>query len=251
MPKYYTPYNIPLRRVPNVIGIYKRGENEDFFPRRWSLLRDVGPSPTPYEIFQRVMEEFPTLRVSDMIRSPDASLRARLRKRGVQLPGYSGHNFGISIDIDVASILGDIDLGWDEFKSRMVQLGATPYNKTSGASDFEAWHWNLLDLSYKGLPWGTKGRDVEDWITTTFGDQLYIGCEDHRSYWRAVQKAMAEFKFYDAGGIDGLPGPMTRAGLEQFRTGAKLRKKQQGGGLHLSSTEERVLAAILARRTIS
>src|SRR5688500_12568851 len=42
---------------------------------------------------------------SDIYRSAESSLAARRIKRGVQRPGYSGHNYGFSVDLDIEEIM--------------------------------------------------------------------------------------------------------------------------------------------------
>src|SRR5688500_12553699 len=41
------------------------------------------------------------VRVSDVLRSAESSLNAVKAGRGAQRPGFSGHNYGFSIDLDV------------------------------------------------------------------------------------------------------------------------------------------------------
>src|SRR3990172_9368429 len=78
--------------VDEVHGIY--GVKKDHLPDRMRFLH-----PAAAASFHQNLAE--TVTVSDMFRSAEASLQARRERRGAQRPGFSGHNFGFSIDIDV------------------------------------------------------------------------------------------------------------------------------------------------------
>ena len=236
-------YKLPLAAVGGVVGYYTRN-GLPYFPPDWARLRShevaSGWPVTPRHIFERVCGAVPGLVLTDMLRSPASSLQARAEKRGVALPGHSGHNFGVSIDVAIEQTLEASKTTWATFVARMIGAGATPYRANLKPGSGESWHFNLLDLPAQGLPWGTAGADVEAWITGTYGDALY-NCS-----WEDAQRALAHLRLYPSALVDGVPGPRTGSALEVFRRTAKLTGAQRGSGLSLSPTERRCFAAFAA-----
>ena len=89
-----------------VLGIY--GPSKDTLPERMRYLH-----PEAAASYLKLDAGPHRLRVSDMWRSAEASMRARNEKRGVQAPGRSGHNYGFCIDLDVDWMLKQH--GWNIF----------------------------------------------------------------------------------------------------------------------------------------
>ena len=83
--------------------------NEDFtygkIPTRMMYLRDIPERNMleSYTAWQRLkqVQEYKPLIYTDIYRSPASSAEAYARKVGVAKPGYSGHNYGISVDVAV------------------------------------------------------------------------------------------------------------------------------------------------------
>lgn len=65
--------------------------------------------------------------MSDMFRSPASSLAARQQKSGVQRPGFSGHNYGISIDIDIDQSVKLMGMSYPDLVRWMATKGWTCY----------------------------------------------------------------------------------------------------------------------------
>lgn len=82
---------VDLVQVPPCRGIY--GPAHDQLPARMRWLH-----PDAAEAFESIRD---VVAVSDMFRSPQASLAAVQGGRGAAAPGKSSHNYGRAIDIDV------------------------------------------------------------------------------------------------------------------------------------------------------
>jgi peptidoglycan hydrolase-like protein with peptidoglycan-binding domain len=142
--------------------------------------------------------------MSDMFRSPASSLAARQQKTGVQRPGFSGHNYGISIDIDIDQSIKLMGMSYPDLVRWMATKGWTCYR-----SDYqlgpEAWHFNFLNMGPTPPP---RSDGPIQWITNTYGPQL-TGDE------KWVQTCLQQLKLYD-GAIDGQFGAHSQAALKQF-----------------------------------
>jgi len=142
--------------------------------------------------------------MSDMFRSPASSLAARQQKTGVQRPGFSGHNYGISIDIDIDQSTKLMGMSYPDLVRWMATKGWTCYR-----SDYqlgaESWHFNYLNMGPNPPP---RSDGPIKWITNTYGSQM-TGDE------KWVQTCLQQLKLYD-GDIDGQFGPKSQAALKQF-----------------------------------
>jgi len=120
-----------------VFGIY--GAGKDTLAARMRFLH-----PEAATAFIRMNTER-VVRCSDMLRTPEGSLQNRRRKKGRGLrPGWSGHNFGFSIDIDVGWMLKTYK--WDKVQldAWMASHGWYCHNPPGTKRGFEAWHYNYF-----------------------------------------------------------------------------------------------------------
>jgi peptidoglycan hydrolase-like protein with peptidoglycan-binding domain len=143
--------------------------------------------------------------ISDMFRSPMASLEARQRKTGVQRPGYSAHNYGIAIDVDVDQTLTLMSMTYSDFLAWMSQSGWTCHRSDQKRGS-EDWHFNLLGM---GATPPTGAAGPQRWIVNTYGKEL-TGDE------RWAQQCLHSLKLYE-GEIDGDFGNLSRAALLAFQ----------------------------------
>lgn len=82
---------------------------------------------------------------TDIFRSADSSLAARRVKRGVQRPGYSPHNYGFAVDLDVYPILKKYGIHYGELLEVMKAHGWYCHRRDGlGPEEMEAWHFNYL-----------------------------------------------------------------------------------------------------------
>jgi len=147
--------------------------------------------------------------VSDVLRTPESSLRAVKSGRGAKMPGFSGHNFGFSIDVDVKNTMKKLDLKTKpELDIWMANFGWYCH-RTDGKLDHESWHWNFLGLDFKvGKVKSTAGY-LEDKIQAWYGKQLHLDAIGQ-------QQALKKLGFY-GGDIDGLFGQRSKDALAAFQ----------------------------------
>lgn len=140
----------------------------------------------------------PSVRWSDLFRSPAASLQAMQEKSGVKAPGYSGHNFGYSGDVDVTDTMDRLQIGTkaglDEY---MAGFGWYCY-RDDHRMEAECWHYNYF----------TEVEVSSYQVATTRGDReieakiLGSHALDFRLTNEQAQTALKTLRLYD-GKIDG------------------------------------------------
>ena len=148
--------------------------------------------------------------VSDMFRTPESSLAAVRAGRGAQMPGYSAHNYGLAVDLDISATLAR----W-QFKSKRELDEAMEghgwfCHRRDHKLDFEAWHYNFLG---RGTVIAAKYKNTSGWvegrITQLYGDQLKPDDLE-------AQGALQKLGFY-GGALDGGVGPLTREATRAFQ----------------------------------
>lgn len=199
--------SIPALKVR---GIYKNKSGNLELPERMRFLHPEA-ADSFYGFFDYAV-------VSDMFRSPESSLAAVRAGRGAMPPGFSGHNYGLSIDLDV--------------KETMRRWGAATKATLDGAMedrgwfchrvdhkiDREAWHYNFLGVGrtiiIKPSPrvtLKTTSGYIEARIQKLYGDQLQISDED-------AQRCLKKLGLY-SGEIDGQLGPISKEAIRIFQRG--------------------------------
>lgn len=188
--------------------------------------------------------------VSDMYRSPESSLRAVREGRGAQPPGYSAHNFGLAIDIDIAATAkrlasvrqsdgtyadllpaGAVDkAGLD----RVMESHGWWCHRRDHVVASEAWHYNFLGVGAK-VAGALTSDEVEARIVALYGPGLSPGD-------RECQRLLGALKLY-GGEADGDLGPLTREAARAF---------ERAWGLNvdgvLDAKTRRTLAYVAAQR---
>lgn len=106
---------------------------------------------------------------SDIYRNAEGSLRARRAKSGVQPPGYSGHNYGLSLDLDVTATLRLRKWRYVELIDVMRAHGWYCHRLDLDSSASESWHWNYFGLRA--------------------GERLKLADRDRRATWSAPAEA--------------------------------------------------------------
>jgi hypothetical protein len=198
--------NLRLKKIPGVEGIY--GKTGNFFPASAALLY-----PDAADAFVAANAAL-KVRVSDMLRSAEESMKARQEKRGVQPPGFSGHNFGLAIDIDVEVMLKRGKLTKPKLDEAMRSFGWWCHRR-DGLRGMEDWHYNFLGKKAAAEPFLEKAYKtstagaVEAKIKAVYGDELVLTPVE-------MQEALKKMRFY-SGAIDGAIGPRTTAALAAFQ----------------------------------
>lgn len=179
--------------------------------------------------------------VSDIFRSPESSLEARRTGRGAKAPGFSAHNFGLAIDLDIED-----SLKRGGFKSKedldifLESKGFYCYRRDHRITDLlgESHHFNFLgpyaDISSKVT--STAGY-VETRIFDLYGESFTLSNHD-------AQRALAKLGLYH-GDMDGLIGPISRQAIGVFQRGWGLADNRT-----LDAKTTRTLAYVASERNI-
>lgn len=158
--------------------------------------------------------------VSDMFRSPESSLRAVREGRGAQPPGYSAHNVGLAVDIDIKATAERLTSEWARRAAGNASLLATKTlldaemerhgwfcHRRDHVLGSEAWHYNFLGVNAK-VAGALTSDEVEARIVELYGAAL---APDDRE----CQRLLAKLRMY-GGAIDGDLGPLTREAVRVF-----------------------------------
>lgn len=153
---------------------------------------------------------------TDVYRSPNASLLAMKTKRGVQAPGYSAHNFGLAVDLDVGATLARHRWRFPELEYFMEAHGWYCHVRDHDGTRPEHWHFNYLGqraLVYlmaaePNYP-KTWHMAVEHFIRDQYGDAFKLSPEQS-------QRALKSLSLYD-GEIDGDIGTLSREAIGAFQ----------------------------------
>ena len=224
-----------LKPVENVLGIY--GKTKDFFPGSASFLHPAAADA--FVALQRAL--CARVRVSDMLRTAESSLQAMQEKAGVQPPGFSAHNFGFAIDIDVEENMKRLGFASKAgLDSKMAEFGWFCHRR-DGARGFEDWHYNHLgtrpeaeQFLAKASRTSTAGA-VEAKMQAVYGDELVLTPTE-------MQEALAKMRCY-SGDIDGVIGPRSKQALMAFQRAWKLKPTGE-----MDAKTERTLALVSADR---
>ncbi len=223
-----------LVRVPSVVGIY--GPTKDQFAARMSYLQ--ADACQAYQAAAKALH----LRVSDMFRTADESLRARATKQGVQAPGYSAHNYGMAIDIDTDTVMASANLDKPALDRAMESFGWWCHRK-DGRRGSEDWHYSFLGVGQAAQPYldaakasTVRAAAVEARIKATFGADLLLSPDE-------AQIGLARMKLYH-GEIDGRFGGGSREALKAFQRAWSLPVTGE-----LDARTERTLAYVTAEIT--
>ncbi len=184
---------------------------EGKLPIRMLYLRDepeyiTDPYATAYNALAAIHNYLPLI-FTDIYRSPASSAEAYARKTGVAKPGYSGHNYGVSVDIAVDACLQRHSISYPDLVGSMIAFGWTPYQGARLDSAYkrgkEDWHFNYIgDCS------GSGSAQVNTWINKNIVFETDL---------LSIQRMLTELKFYQ-GEIDGLPGKFTTEAIRKFQS---------------------------------
>lgn len=155
--------------------------------------------------------------VSDMYRSAESSLEAVKAGRGAKMPGYSAHNYGLAVDLDVEQSMrllgGDkkkLDL-WLEERGFFCHRRDHAITNLQG----ESHHFNFLGPGTVISPkFSTTSGYIEARIVELYGAGFKLSDTE-------AQKALAKLGLYK-GEIDGIIGPRSRAAIGAFQRALKL-----------------------------
>jgi len=196
--------------VDEVLGIY--GPTKDRLAARMRYLHPVAAAS-----FVKMNEE-KVVKCSDMLRTAEGSLLARRRKKGRGLrPGYSGHNFGFSIDIDYGWMMRTHKMTKRQLDAWMASHGWYCHNAPGEKRDYEAWHFNYFGAEaehYLSFRSDTNKRTWSNPVSQKINE--YFGPWWENADDSTVQTALRALKMY-SGDIDGKAGPLTKEAIKVFQ----------------------------------
>ena len=193
-----------------VKGIYTVGGVPDRLPERALFL-----TPDAADSFLRFLAD--RVVVSDMFRTAEASLAAVKAKRGAQPPGYSAHNYGIAIDIDVSKALASIPGVWTSKASldNWMESHGWYCHRRDHKRGMEDWHYTFLGVGASVSPKvRTLAAYTEAEIIRRFGE--FLAPDD-----KECQRMLRKLGLY-RGDVDGVIGPQSRAAIGVFQRGWNL-----------------------------
>jgi hypothetical protein len=151
----------------------------------------------------------PGLTMSDIYRSPISSLAAVKAKRGALPPGYSNHNYGGAVDVDVDMTMRRMGMKSKAALDEYMTGFGWHCHRSDHRRGSEDWHYNHLP----DRPAGAYSSDeAEARLVALYGAAWAALKADVR----AEQTALKAAGMYE-GIVDGDAGPMTKSGREVFK----------------------------------
>ena len=191
-----------------------QGSGQEAFPPRQAFLH-----PEAAQAFREVCAYQP-LSVIAMLRGAEESMQACADHTGSHRPGYSAHNYGLAVDLDVDDCLrrfGMVKRGFDRLLS---SYGWWCYRQ-GGRRGVEDWHYTYLGRGAQAEPLlalcegvGTTAQALEAKLVSVYGEALKLNLLD-------AQIALARLHLYH-GLIDGELGPVTTQALRAFQRAWRL-----------------------------
>ncbi len=205
---------IKLKQLPTfILGNYGPTKN-DFpdvpaatFPGQRKLAPDAADS-----LLAMYATDF-KVRVSDLLRSAESSIAAKRAGRGAQPPGFSGHNFGFSMDLDIEDTMKRYGFtNKTKFDEKMVSFGWYCHRQ-DGKLDSECWHYNYFgtDAKYVLMCAGHSSTNagLQQKIEDVYGSYFILNNFQ-------AQQALTQLGFYH-GPIDGVIGHQSEAAIEMLQ----------------------------------
>ena len=199
-------------------------------------LRACALAPDAAEAWARIADH---VAISDMYRSADSSLAAVRAGRGAAAPGFSGHNYGLSIDLDVDRSMVLAKYRTKEQLDRfLVAYGWHCWRDDHAMPSWqghpnEAWHYNFRSpLAAPMVYDGPRGNVA--WLAGEIKRR-------HGSWFKPnafeEQTMLKQLRLY-SGGLDGKLGPLSREARYAF--------ERSWGLSHDSSRYHQTLAFVSA-----
>jgi hypothetical protein len=226
---------LELTALPSqaVRGVYTIDGVKDRMPARALFLQ-----PDAARSFLAIAEH---LTVSDVYRSAESSLAAVRSGRGAKTPGFSAHNYGLAVDVDVRASMRLLNVktkqGLDECMApegwwcHRVDHQITPLKG-------ESHHFNFLGSDFV-LPRGASSTAgaIEARIVELYGAAFVL---DEK----AQQVALSFLRLYH-GTIDGELGPLSKEALRAFQRTWRLPETSKA-----DAKTQRTLAYVAAERRV-
>jgi len=251
MPITYVPHEDPLltARWPlyldlcqlpwsRVVGIYTIDRKPNQMPARALFLH-----PDAARAFLEVVDyRAPAdATVSDIFRSAESSLAAVQSGRGAKPPGFSAHNYGLAVDVDIEPTMMRLGIQSKEYLDLFMESrGFYCHRRDHRITDLhgESHHFNFLGAgTVIGPQFSTTSGFIEARIVELYGAHFKLSPAD-------IQRALASIKLYH-GAIDGILGPISAQAIRVFRRGWGL-----GDSANPDERFQRTLAYVTAEKRI-
>lgn len=141
------------------------------------------------------------LNFSDMFRTASEQIVLKKKKgKGASYPGFSGHNFGMSVDIHTNKLFAQFRCAQKPYSLRKMRQDLATFGWSYIQS--EEWHFNYLN-----------GRSsVTQAIDQDFGENW-----TQKLSVQAIQEILHELGYYNEE-VDGLFGTVTKQAVQSFQT---------------------------------
>src|SRR5678809_596778 len=151
---------------------------------------------------------------TDIFRSPQAQREAYHQKVGVQRPGYSGHGYGLAVDLDVGATLRQCKMSYPQLIDLMQEGDWHCHRRDLDPRGHESWHFNYgvgryLDQVDPQDP-NTWSLPAELNILARYGDQMHMEPADIQAALAAMNLNVIKFQMAWSLRPDGIAGPKTQ-----------------------------------------
>lgn len=181
------------------------------FPQRMAFMH-----PAAHGAFLRMLEESAgQIPLTDMWRSSAASLRASRRSKLAKPPAHSGHNYGLSIDVDISDALHRMRMTKKELDGFMQKHGFYCHRKDHRRKA-EEWHYNYLGIAEGPERWLKHTA----WSFRTSGAIEAVIKHLYEPFWSqtvALQQTYLRLLGHYYGQIDGISGKLTERATRDFQ----------------------------------
>jgi hypothetical protein len=207
---------LKLKKLPDTLrGIY--GPNKDKLGERMLYAH-----PDLYKSIMDLEAAGVRLVFSDIFRSAKESLAAKRAKPGLVMPaGYSAHNFGLAVDLDVNAIMRELKLDKKRLDELLASFGLFCH-RTDHKMLAECWHYNAFGddpKKWKGLFQTSTARAIEQKIVSIYGEQFKMSHDEVIAALKSLRyfdtgdtprNAIARFQTHWDLSVDGIAGPKTQ-----------------------------------------
>lgn len=204
---------LKLQTLPpfDVKGIYTVGGQKGQMPARTRFLY-----PQAADCYHN---DLTMVTVSDMLRSAESSLEAVQSNRGALPPAYSGHNYGFSIDLDIAATMKTLGLKTKAQLDAWMEERGWYCHRRDHKMESEAWHFNYLRL-FEELKIVNKPLVIDPKVNSTAGYLEKLIVDVYGTFLRPsdteCQAMLLSLKMY-SGKVDGIMGPLSQEAVKVFQ----------------------------------
>jgi hypothetical protein len=184
------------------------------------------------------------LSYTDIWRSAEVSLAARASKQGVQPPGFSGHNYGFSVDLDIDGILKAKKWTYAQLTAVMENHGWYCHRRDGQYGKSECWHFNYFGPLPERFLKAIDPKKASTWSAGVEKRIVEVYGEDFELKPTTIQYSLKQLKMY-VGAVDGQMGPITTAAIKAFQRAWGLTPDGQAG-----PKTQRTLAFVAATKKI-